>query len=204
MAPFKDPLNFDATDRANARTHAQAETANRLLSSCSIGRGKENPRSSLNFFFNRFAGEAAGIMESRGIFLCVPHCIDQDDGKFLFHGLSPKCGFVPKRVTAGLPIRASGVMPMRAAELRRIPAKSVCQWNLRQVKLLQKARPRPGCGLCLGTTCTIFFWRTGLNLHPDHPRRRRHPPVLRALKARGRASGSPRSAQYHRQNSGRP
>ena len=34
---LKDPLNFDAPHRANARTHAQAETANGLLSLCSIG-----------------------------------------------------------------------------------------------------------------------------------------------------------------------
>ena len=39
----KDPQNFDAQDRANARTHAQAETANRLLSPCFVGSNKENP-----------------------------------------------------------------------------------------------------------------------------------------------------------------
>ena len=41
---FKDPLKFDVPDRANARAHAQAETANRLLSPCSIGSSKETPR----------------------------------------------------------------------------------------------------------------------------------------------------------------
>ena len=41
-ATFDDSLNFDAPHRANARTHAQAETANRLLSLCSIGSSKEN------------------------------------------------------------------------------------------------------------------------------------------------------------------
>ena len=46
MALFKIPKNFDAPDRANARTHAQAETANRLLSSCFAGSNKENPRMS--------------------------------------------------------------------------------------------------------------------------------------------------------------
>ena len=39
---FYDSLNFDAPHRANARTHAQAETANRLFSLCSIGSSKEN------------------------------------------------------------------------------------------------------------------------------------------------------------------
>ena len=41
---FKDSLNFDAPDRGNTFTHAQAETPNRLLSSCSIGSSKENPK----------------------------------------------------------------------------------------------------------------------------------------------------------------
>ena len=39
---FLDSQNFDVSHRANARTHAQAETANRLLSLCSIGSSKEN------------------------------------------------------------------------------------------------------------------------------------------------------------------
>ena len=39
---FYGSLNFDAPHRANARTHAQAETANRLLSLCSIESSKEN------------------------------------------------------------------------------------------------------------------------------------------------------------------
>ena len=39
---FEDSLNFDAPDRANARgSHAQAKTANRLLSSRSIGSCKK-------------------------------------------------------------------------------------------------------------------------------------------------------------------
>ena len=41
---FVDFLNPDAQDRANARTHVQAETANRLLSSYSTGSSKENPK----------------------------------------------------------------------------------------------------------------------------------------------------------------
>ena len=42
MILFYDSLNFDAPHRANARAHAQAETANRLLSLCSTGGSKEN------------------------------------------------------------------------------------------------------------------------------------------------------------------
>ena len=57
---FEDSLNFDAPDRANARTHAQAETANRLLSSCSIGSSKEKSKQNLKLKKSRFAGEAAG------------------------------------------------------------------------------------------------------------------------------------------------
>ena len=52
---FWDSLNFDAPHRANARTHAQAETANRLLSLCSIGSSKENKKKLK--LKNRFAGE---------------------------------------------------------------------------------------------------------------------------------------------------
>ena len=67
---FYDSLNFDAPHRANARTHAQAETANRLLSLCSIGSGKENHPKMLKLK-TRFVSGGEIIMESCNNLACV-------------------------------------------------------------------------------------------------------------------------------------